>query len=199
MSFFVDEQTGVLLLSPELADEVAGGSAGALAASAEREGSPEEAIAAGAAVVGRADVRLSLSRGGALARGWVDRQTLAAVLVAREQAGSELVLIPPQFLPDLLGRLLALGPGARAEASAIRVRSLGEPGAEGAHDELAGEVRAHWSLDVGVAQAGARVEMVDLDGQLWEVRRHDDDVQLAPSSATRAFSAIIGACAATLP
>jgi hypothetical protein len=212
----VDADTGRLLLSErgwdallyvgeagegELPARLGGALADLRAAGVVREGRLPESLARVAALVAAPSAHLELARGGSAARGWI-APAGAALLVPRGEELLELVAVAPHFLPELLARLVELGPRTASQRSprTLSPGELAQAIARTASSTLP-VLRDHWSVELRPASTGApeRLEALDSEDGWWELRPAGGVVLVAPVSASQLWRGLVRLVVRGLP
>jgi hypothetical protein len=212
----VDAETGRLLLSERAWDALLhAGEAGEREAPAElgaaladlraagvmREGRLPESLTRVAGLVAAPSAELELARGGSAARGWI-APAGAALLVPRGEDLRELVAVAPHFLPELLARLVELGPRTASQRSprTLSPGELAQAIARTASSTLP-VVRDHWRVELRPASTGApeRLEALDSEDGWWELRRAGNAVLVAPVSASHLWRSLVRLVVRGLP
>jgi hypothetical protein len=151
-------------------------------------GSSHPAIRGALAAIVRPELcTLELAYGGRSMQGWVSHSEAALLLPAAD--GDErrrLVPLHPTLLPEVLARLVDLGPRPRP-ASADPVPY---------EDDVVGELRrrwrlgATWTLEDG-STGGDGLEVLDADTGLWMIAPRDDELMAWPVTPTFVWRHIV--------
>jgi hypothetical protein len=131
---------------------------------------------------------LELTYGGRSMQGWVSHSDAALLMPAREDDDDRrrLMQLHPTLLPEVLARLVDLGPRPRP-ASAEPI-----PYGDGSVGELRRRWRlgATWTLDDGTT-GGDGLEVLDADSGLWMLAPKDDELMAWPVTPTFVWRHIV--------
>lgn len=137
---------------------------------------------------------LTARRRGLEMRGWMDAEA-ALVLVPRGGELSELSVVAVGYLPDLLARLLDLGPRQApvgdevSVAPGVLAQAIAGPGRQAPADGLPG-LRDHWEVEISASappRHSERLEIADTDDGLREIVSDGAAVRISPTTPSRVW------------
>lgn len=159
-----------------------------------RDGHLDPVLARAVEAVGSPLAELTVRRRGLEMRGWIDAEA-ALLLVPREAEVSELTIVAVRYLPDLLARLLDLGPRPAPTGAAISTtpgglaQSIAAAATPSQASGLPG-VRDHWELEMSALDPppnGERLEVADTDDGLREIVLEGESVGIVPTTPSRVW------------
>jgi len=149
--------------------------------------------------IGNPLAELTARRRGLELSGWIDAEA-AVLLVPRGAELSELSVVAARYLPELLARLLELGPRPApvgGETSATPGALAQVMGAGGAPSPVAGlpPVRDHWELEIsasGPLRHRERLEVADTEDGLRLLVPEGEAVRLVPATPSQVWRLLTG-------
>lgn len=149
--------------------------------------------------IGNPLAKLTVRRRGLEMSGWIDAE-VAVVLVPRGAELSELSVVAVRFLPDLLARLVELGPRPApvgGDTSATPGALAQAIGAGGAPSPVAGlpPVRDHWELAIsasGPSRHSERLEVAETEDGLRLLVPEGEAVRLLPATPSQVWRLLTG-------
>jgi len=149
--------------------------------------------------IGNPLAELMARRRGLELSGWIDAEA-AVLLVPRGAELSELSVVAARYLPELLARLLELGPRPApvgGETSATPGALAQVMGAGGAPSPVAGlpPVRDHWELEIsasGPPRHRERLEVADTEDGLRLLVPEGEAVRLVPATPSQVWRLLTG-------
>ncbi len=143
-------------------------------------GSSHPAIRGALAAIVRPELcTLELAYAGRSMQGWVSHAEAALLMPAGDDERRRLMQLHPTLLPEVLARLVDLGPRPRPSASEPI------PYVDGAVGELRRRWRlgATWTLEDGTT-GGDGLEVLDAEAGLWVLQPRDDELLAWPVTPT---------------
>lgn len=159
-----------------------------------RDGRLEPVLARAVQAMGSPRAELTARRRGLEMKGWMDTEA-AMLLVPRGGELSELSVVAVGYLPDLLARLLELGPRPTPAGAEVSVtpgtlaEAIVAPGTPSRPTGLPA-VSGHWELETsasGTPRPSERLEVADTDDGLREIVSEGTSVRIVPTTPSRVW------------
>lgn len=148
---------------------------------------------------------LRIERRATEVKSWIGVHAVV-VLVPRAEGLLEVAPAAPGHLPDLVARLVELGPRPTPDRDAITVapgalaEAIAAPGSTASHTGIPA-VRDFWLMEMTVPYGGPvlhRLEVLDTDDCLWLLEREEGAVRLEPTTSSAVWRRLVAMVAAVV-